>query len=41
MAGGFIGAYIGLYASSNGQESTNQAAFDWFDYLSLEESEAG
>lgn len=29
---GFMGAYIGLYACSNGQTSNNQAAFDWFDY---------
>ncbi len=33
VAGGFVGAYIGMYASSNGQTSTNQAYFDWFDYL--------
>jgi len=32
VAGGFVGAYIAMYASSNGQTSTNQADFDWFEY---------
>ncbi len=32
VAGGFLGAYIGLYASSNGQPSANHADFDWFEY---------
>ena len=32
VAGGFVGAYIALYASSNGEPSTNCADFDWFDY---------
>ncbi|MCG8697459.1 MAG: glycoside hydrolase family 43 protein [Bacteroidales bacterium] len=32
FSGGFIGAFVGMYASSNGIESTNQAFFDWFDY---------
>jgi xylan 1,4-beta-xylosidase len=32
VAGGFVGAYIAMYASSNGQPSTNRADFDWFDY---------
>ncbi len=35
-AGGFVGVYIGLYASSNGAESTNVADFDWFEYAPLE-----
>jgi xylan 1,4-beta-xylosidase len=35
MAGGFIGAYIGLYAGSEGIASTNQADFDWFEYIEL------
>lgn len=30
--GGFIGAYIGMYASGNGSVNTNPADFDWFDY---------
>ncbi|HTP10427.1 MAG TPA: glycoside hydrolase family 43 protein [Anaerolineae bacterium] len=37
VAGGFVGAVIALYASSNGQASTNQADFDWFDYIGLAE----
>ncbi|MBN1310387.1 MAG: glycoside hydrolase family 43 protein [Anaerolineae bacterium] len=32
MAGGFVGAYIGMYAGSNDQTSENQADFDWFEY---------
>ena len=32
VAGGFTGTYLGVYASANGQESTNPADFDWFDY---------
>jgi alpha-N-arabinofuranosidase len=35
VAGGFVGAYIGMYASSNGQASTNSADFDWFEYVGL------
>ena len=31
-AGGFIGPYIGMYASSNGQPTATQAYFDWFEY---------
>ena len=37
VAGGFVGAYIALYASSNGQPSTNGADFDWFEYVGLDE----
>jgi alpha-N-arabinofuranosidase len=36
-AGGFVGAYLGMYASSNGQPSTNAADFDWFEYVGLDE----
>jgi alpha-N-arabinofuranosidase len=32
VAGGFTGAYIGTYASSNGKPSQNYADFDWFEY---------
>lgn len=32
IAGGFVGAYIGLYATSNGMASSNAADFDWFEY---------
>ena len=28
VAGGFVGAYIAMYASSNGQPSANRADFD-------------
>ena len=33
VAGGFTGAYIGMYASSNGRTSNNHADFDWFEIL--------
>jgi len=36
VAGGFVGTYIAMYASSNGQPSTNSADFDWFEYIGLE-----
>lgn len=36
IAGGFLGAYLGMYASSNGQPSGNQADFDWFEYAELQ-----
>ena len=29
---GFIGTYIGMYASGNGKANTNPADFDWFEY---------
>lgn len=32
VAGGFVGAMIAMYASSNGQPSANHADFDWFEY---------
>ncbi len=32
VAGGYVGVVMGLYAGSQGQPSTNQAFFDWFDY---------
>ncbi|MDD4921245.1 MAG: glycoside hydrolase family 43 protein [Bacteroidales bacterium] len=35
QAGPFTGTFIGMYASSNGMKSTNQADFDWFEYLDL------
>lgn len=34
VASGFVGAYIGMYASSSGLPSNNKAAFDWFEYNS-------
>jgi alpha-N-arabinofuranosidase len=36
VAGGFVGAVIAMYASSNGQPSTNRADFDWFDYVGFD-----
>jgi alpha-N-arabinofuranosidase len=33
VAGGFTGAYLGMYASSNGKPSDNAAVFEWFEYL--------
>ena len=35
-AGGFIGPFIGMYASSNGEKSSNKAYFDFFEYQSNE-----
>lgn len=35
IAGGFTGAYIGMYASGVGQPSDNHADFDWFEYIGL------
>lgn len=35
LAGGFTGAYMGMYASSQGSESTSYADFDWFSYEEL------
>ncbi|HSK87230.1 MAG TPA: glycoside hydrolase family 43 protein [Anaerolineales bacterium] len=37
VAGGFVGAYIAMYASSNGHSSTNHADFDWFEYSGLDQ----
>jgi len=31
-AGGFIGAYIGMFATGNGVDMDRHAAFDWFTY---------
>jgi len=38
VAGGFVGAYIAMYASSNGQFSANHTDFDWFEYINLDEN---
>ncbi|MET8140482.1 glycoside hydrolase family 43 protein [Sphaerisporangium sp. NPDC005288] len=37
MAGGFIGAYIGMYLSGENHPTGNVADFDWFEYLPLPE----
>jgi alpha-N-arabinofuranosidase len=36
VAGGFVGAVVALYASSNGEPSANHADFDWFEYVGLD-----
>lgn len=35
MAGGFVGAYIGLYATSSGERSSNFVDFDYFEYRGI------
>ncbi len=35
-AGGYTGTYLGLFASSGGQHSQNEALFDWFEYQPIE-----
>ena len=35
VSGGFTGAYIGLYATGNGEPSQTPADFDWFEYEAL------
>lgn len=35
-AGGFVGVYVGLYASANGAASNNHADYRWFDYQPAE-----
>lgn len=37
VADGFVGACIGMYASSNGQPSASCADFDWFEYAPISE----
>ncbi|HET8828715.1 MAG TPA: glycoside hydrolase family 43 protein, partial [Pelobium sp.] len=32
VAGGFTGVYLAMYASSNGDKTSNFADFSWFDY---------
>ncbi len=34
-SGGFVGAYVGMFASGNGTDSGNEAAFDWFEYSGI------
>ena len=36
-AGGFVGAYVGMFASGNGREGENFASFDFFSYEPAEE----
>lgn len=37
IVGGMVGTMLGMFASSNGQESPNNAEFDWFDYKGTEQ----
>ena len=37
VAGGFVGAYLGMYATANGEKSNDYADFDWFTYDPIEE----
>ncbi|MDT0648652.1 glycoside hydrolase family 43 protein [Autumnicola edwardsiae] len=37
VAGGFVGAVLGMYSTSNGADSQNKAAFDWFKYTGEDE----
>ncbi|WP_346860624.1 glycoside hydrolase family 43 protein [uncultured Draconibacterium sp.] len=36
--GGYTGVYVGMFASGNGQKSTVNADFDWFEYKGKEYS---
>jgi beta-xylosidase len=36
IVGGMVGTMLGMFASSNGQESNNYAEFDWFEYKGTE-----
>ncbi len=40
-AGGFVGACLGLFATSNGAPSSNVADFGWFEYRGLDSGERG
>lgn len=35
LAGGFTGAYVGMYATSKGKMSENVVDFDWFEYSGI------
>lgn len=35
VAGGFVGCTIGMYASSNGNITSNYADFNWFEYKNI------
>tara|TARA_R110002012_G_scaffold317180_4_gene533051 strand:+ start:35 stop:1693 length:1659 start_codon:yes stop_codon:yes gene_type:complete len=37
VAGGFVGVNLGLYTTSNGKSSDNEALFDWFHYSGNDE----
>lgn len=35
VAGGWLGAHLGVYAAGNEKESTTPADFNWFEYMAL------
>jgi alpha-N-arabinofuranosidase len=35
QSGGFMGAFVGLYTTSNGKPSKNYALYDWFKYIEI------
>jgi alpha-N-arabinofuranosidase len=35
IAGGFVGTYMGMYATSHGEETEAYADFDWFEYYEI------
>lgn len=37
IVGGMVGTMLGMFASSNGRESSNKAEFDWFEYIGTEQ----
>ena len=39
IAWGFNGTYVGMYATSSGEESKAKAVFDWFDYKGIDSQE--
>jgi len=39
IAEGFTGSYVGLYASSQGVESSAYADYDWFAYKPVEQDQ--
>jgi xylan 1,4-beta-xylosidase len=39
VAGGFLGVWVGMYASGNGRASAAVADFDWFEYRNLDDEQ--
>jgi alpha-N-arabinofuranosidase len=37
VAGGFVGCMYALYATSDGQFSGTEAAYDWFEYTGTDD----
>ena len=38
VAKGFVGSLYGMYATAEGQNSTNSASYKWFDYKGNDET---